>query len=49
MVNSRLRYSSLVLSSGFISLTYKTSKVNKKFKLRDVDASILASFNVEVQ
>ena len=49
MVNSWLWYSSLVLSSGFISFIYRASQANKKFKLRDVDASILTSFNVGVE
>ena len=49
MFNSWLRYSSLILSSGFISLIYRASKVNKKFKMHDVDASTLTSFNVGVQ
>ena len=49
MVNFRLRYSPSVLTSGFISLIYRASKVKKKFKLRDADASILTSFNVGVQ
>ena len=49
MFSSRLRYSCLVLSSGFISPVYRASKVHKKFKLRDADASILTSFNVGVE
>ena len=43
-----LLYSSLVLHSGCTSLIYRASNVGKKFKLRDVDASIFTSFNVGV-
>ena len=46
MANSQLRDSPLALSSRFIFLIYRASKANKKFKLRDVDVSILKPFNV---
>ena len=49
MVQSQLPYSSLILSSVFISLIYRASEVNKKFKQRDVDASVLTTFNVGLQ